>query len=330
MINHARTLLLNQAPKHTHPSDAGYEYIPPTFKQIKLPTTLETIHRIIYGNKPDNYFRNYRTKELLGYLHQTELAQYLYNLDSRVTYWPESKNNFFYGPQKKVYVQHAAGKPNRLTVAGTANPSNALGRSEYDYRVVFGYKQRMASRMPTNRLALTDIDFAPVLIVQPVPEVIDPVVTTFDSNTTITPVQLPETELYVRLNTVETYGRVTTELEEIFVVEDYSISTEGEILLEQPDIFLTQLNMSMAETPIDVVQAAWNVSVRVNPTPALTTVLPNLEFLGEPLYLELFGVAPKEPYLTFRNLWQNHPLPAYRLSGIVLAYIYRVNELLGM
>lgn len=329
MINHARTLLLNQAPNLAHPSDTGYEYIPPTFKPVSLPTTLSTIHRIIYGNKPDNYFRNYRTRELLGYIHQTELAEYIYKLDNRVTYWHEADKNFLYGPAKKIYIQHAVGKPNRLTVAGTANPSNAVGRSEYEYRVVFGYKQRMQAQMRPNRLAITDPDMLPVLVIQPVPETTGPVVTTFESASMVTPVQLPETQLYVRLNTTAEYGRLTTEIDDLFIVEDYTPQIEGEILLEQPDIVLAQLNIQTLDNPIDIVQAAWNVNVQVNPTPALTTVLPNLEFLGEPLYLELFGVGPKEPYLTFQNLWQNHPLPAYRLSGIVLAFIYRVNERLG-
>lgn len=330
MINHARTLLLNQAPKLAHPSDIGYEYIPPAFKPLALPTTLNTIHRIIYGNKPDNYFRNYRTRELLGYIHQTELAEYVYRLDPRVTYWHETNKNFWYGPTKKIYVQHAAGKPSKLTVSGTANASNALGRSEYDYRIVFGYKYTQQLIQPRQRpVLLSQVENAqPVLLVQPVPETTEPVITTFENATTLTPVQLPETQLYVRLNTEEVYGRVTTELEDIFVVEDYSIAAEGDILVEQPEDVLAQLNIVTGNAPIDVVQAAWNVSAQVNPTSALVSVLPNLEFLGEPLYLELFDVAPKEPYATFRNLWQNHPLPAYRLSGIVLAFIYRINELL--
>jgi hypothetical protein len=39
----------------------------------------------------------------------------------------------------------------------------------------------------------------------------------------------------------------------------------------------------------------------------------------------LFGSA--EPYKTFRNLWLTHPHLPYRLGGLLLAFIYRMNEL---
>jgi hypothetical protein len=72
--------------------------------------------------------------------------------------------------------------------------------------------------------------------------------------------------------------------------------------------------------------ARWLVDLVTTPPPAITTILPALELLGEPAMIELFGVKPVEPYATFKNLWFDHPLPAYRLAGFVLAYIYRINE----
>ena len=47
---------------------------------------------------------------------------------------------------------------------------------------------------------------------------------------------------------------------------------------------------------------------------------------GEPIFLELFGLAPEEPYLTFKNLWfTNKELP-YQLGGLLLAVITRAEE----
>jgi len=71
----------------------------------------------------------------------------------------------------------------------------------------------------------------------------------------------------------------------------------------------------------------WNVSGFLRPTTDLNEILNNLKTAGEPAFLQLFGVAPQEPYLTFKNCWELHPDFAYRLSGLVLAIIYRTQEI---
>jgi len=335
MINHARTLLLNQSANRTSPSDAGYEYISPTYKETPLPTTLETIHNIIFGKTPDNYFRNYRARELLSYLHQTELANHVYRLDPRVTYWPAMTDNKLYSTPKKVFVTQLAGDTNRPALGGTVNPSNATGRSEYDYTIIFGYRASLDNLAPQ-----------PVFIVQVEPKNTIPAVTVFNDLREVTAIPLVESNLTFRLGLPTSAGRLVTELNDILVIENYSETLGGEIVLDQiEDILgLNFTTMSLISPPfsstppplleaisnsnLSVVKGVWNVAARVNPGPALISVLPNLEFLGEPTYLELFGVVPDEPYRTFKNLWEEHPLPAYRLSGIVLALIYRINELM--
>ena len=90
----------------------------------------------------------------------------------------------------------------------------------------------------------------------------------------------------------------------------------------------TQIKVTPASLPDPGASGAarWLVDLAVDPPPAITTILPALELIGEPAVLELFGVVSEEPYTTFKNLWFDHPLPAYRLAGFVLAYIYRLNE----
>lgn len=334
MINHARTLLLNQSAARTNAADAGYEYMSPTYKETPLPTTLETIHNIIFGKTPDNYFRNYRARELLSYLHQTELATYVTRLDPRVTYWPAMTDNKLYSAPKKVLLKQLAGEANRLAIGGAVNPSNATGRSEYEYTILFGYRETGTGGGEPQ----------PVFIVQPESRQATVAVTVFDSLRDVNAVALVESDLMFRLGLPTSIGRLTTESNKILLIEDYSETTGGEILLEQIEDILgidaatTSANAPFAaasiplldainDTGLGVIKGIWNVAARVNPSPALISVLPNLEFLGEPTYLELFGVAPDEPYRTFKNLWEEHPLPAYRLSGIVLALIYRINEL---
>lgn len=309
MINHVRTLLLNQHPDTAGPTDIGYEYIPGVFKPIRMPTTLETVHKILFGNRPDNYFRNFRAREILNYIHQTELDVFTRQFDSRVTYWPQTHNPF-YGATKQVFVEQISGQPKRLNVSGTLFAGNAAGRAEYEYLLVLGKKNVGAPEEES------------VFVVQASDGKVAATKFTNDTPT----VALPETQLKTRVDSITDFDRLATEVGDIFIVEDYS-QQSGELLLERP-AGMNILAITAIGELIDTVTAAWRVSARANPTPAILTVLPNLEFLGEPLYLELFGVKPAEPYATFLNLWENHPLPAYRLSGIVLAFIYRLNELL--
>lgn len=308
MINHVRTLLLNQHPDTAGPTDTGYEYIPNVFKPLRLPTALETVRKILFGNRPDNYFRNFRVREILSYMHQTELDVFTRQFDPRITYWPQTQNPF-YGAAKQVFVEQISGPPKRLNVSGTLFAGNAVGQAEYDYLLVLGKKNIGAPEEES------------VFIVQSGDGKV--LSTKFTADTPV--VTLPETQLKTRVDSITDFDRLATEVGDIFIVEDYS-QQNGELLLERP-AGMNILAITAVGELIDTVTAAWRVSARANPTPAILTVLPNLEFLGEPLYLELFGVKPPEPYATFLNLWENHPLPAYRLSGIVLAFIYRLNEL---
>tara|TARA_R110000824_G_scaffold25456_3_gene88696 strand:+ start:10682 stop:11473 length:792 start_codon:yes stop_codon:yes gene_type:complete len=71
----------------------------------------------------------------------------------------------------------------------------------------------------------------------------------------------------------------------------------------------------------------WSVRGFLRPTRTLPDLDQSLRSLGEPTFLQLFGVADIEPYVTFKNCWKNHPEFAYRLGGLVLASIYRTREL---
>ena len=72
--------------------------------------------------------------------------------------------------------------------------------------------------------------------------------------------------------------------------------------------------------------AAWKVHGFLRPQIALSDIESSLHHVGEPYLLGLFGAAKVEPYLTFWNC-TTHPEFAYRLSGFVLAIIYRTEEI---
>jgi hypothetical protein len=143
---------------------------------------------------------------------------------------------------------------------------------------------------------------------------------------------LAQTGLNLRVNVAgaqAVYSRILTEENGILVVESYAPETGGQLLLEPAGVsfFSSAMGMRMPSTEGQELQAQWLVETKANPAPIITTAFPSLEMLGEPIFLELFGSAPAEPYSTFKNLWFDHPLPAYRLSGLVLALIYRTEEL---
>lgn len=306
MINHARTLLLNIPAKANRRGEPGYEYIDPSFKPIELPRAVAAAHKILFGAAPDNYFANFRVREILHYIHQTELESYLYRFDPRVTYWPEQHKHFFDVAKKTVRVTQRVGAPRRLNVTGTFSADNASGTAKHTYSVNL-------SQIPGQTFEVA---------VQKNENSTTPEITAI-SNTNAPPIiLLPQTDLRLRVNfdTKADYGRLLTELEDIFIIEDYTGQT-GAILLEQVSPVL-DTDVTAATT-----RAEWDIELRANPTPVLTTALTAFEFFGEPMLLELFGVTDEEPYKTFKNLWADHPLPAYRLSGIVLAMIYRLQAL---
>jgi hypothetical protein len=310
MINHARTLLLNHPRSRTHYSDYGYEYIPPAFKPVGLTPALTIIRRLLFGSSPDNYFLNFRVNELMSYLHATELAEYVYRLDNRVTYWPRIGRPYFEPAGKRVTITQIYGQPQRLTVAGNISALTAIGKAcnfytvslrrvtedaAADLQMEVRYEGKINSRFT---VAVPNLNSPPI-------------------------VALPDTELNLRLNPgvyAKEYSELLTEINDFIVVESYDSSTAAK---------LSEEKMAIVSNDPGGLAAQWLVETKVNPAPVITTVMSSMEMLGEPVYLDIFGVEDKEPYLTFKNLWFDHPLPAYRLSGIVLALIYRTEELRG-
>lgn len=311
MINHARTLLLNQARNQTHYSDIGYEYIPGNYKPVELSATLTTIRQILFGANPDNYFRNFRCREFLSYIHSTELADYIYKLDPRVTYWPEKNKPYFEPASKRVLIAQTYGLPQRLAVAGDLYAITSTGKSYNQYTVTLRNveisgqnKQQFEVRYLGRRLAalnvvVDDLQSPPV-------------------------VNLPETNLSVRLNNRvqnEAYQSVVTKTNDIVTLETYSPRADNK--------FFATEDVSTPTPATGAIIAQWLIESKANPIAFITSGFTALEMMGEPAALDLFGVESAEPYATFKNLWFDHPLPAYKLSGIVLALIYRTEEMRG-
>ena len=342
MINHARTLLLNTAKRRTHYSDIGYEYVPSNFKPIELPPTLNLVRQILFGASPDNYFLNYRCRELLSYIHSTELAEYIYALDPRVTYWPEINKPFFEPTSSRVSITQTHGAPGRFTVTGNLRSINSLGHAYNQYTIDL-YKEAASNDDIVLKLKLQQIGRRSTPIIFDVTSLDTPPILTLPGTEVklrlLVKVPVPGQALIVseRANNLlaETYtfavetnlanepplrSRITTEDDAITVVEAYSPTLGGIIYSEETE-----------EVPEETagLLSRWFVETKATPEPILQTAISALEMIGEPASIELFGLENKEPYLTFKNLWFDHPLPVYRLSGMVLALIYRLEALRG-
>lgn len=260
MINHARTLLMNVSGNTSQRQENGEEYISPQFHSLTLPSYILSARRLLLGTNPDRYFLNHRVRELMHYLHQTELANYVYALDPRVTYWPETSMPFLDRQRRVDTAQILGPTSTRLFFNGALTADNARGRclSEFIVSVV------------------TDGPGIALLVEEP------------------------------RRPAVTTAVPVVNEL-------------SGAVTLGQ-----TGLSVRVSKP---VAGSRWSVRTLAKPAPAITTVLPALEIIGEPTMLELFGVlTTEEPYATFRNLWGDNNNPVYRLGAFVLAVIYRTEE----
>lgn len=310
MINHGRNLLLNVSPQRMGVGDVGYEYIAKDFVPFRFAESLSVIHRVLFGAKPDNKFLNLRAKELLTYIHETEFASYLYKLDSRVTYWPRQETAaFLYN--KKVTVTQISGKPQRLGIGGTFNASNTTGLAERNF--VFD---------------LFSVSNAFTAILQPYGVTTAPVVELFSTFDAAPIIEAPDTSIRISLAnaTAGDTNRIITELGDLILIEAYDPG--GYLLLEDtadPNI-LPLIELPKLASSADTLVARWLINMQANPAPAITTIMPTLELLGEPVFIDLFGVTDEEPYTTFKNLWFDHPLPNYRLAGLTLAFIYRAEE----
>lgn len=262
MINHARTLLLNVSGATSSREDAGEEYIPSTYAPVRETSYTRALRRVLFGASPDRFFLNFRTRELMQQIHQTELAEYVYALDPRVTYWPEFGAPFF-GTGSKISIQRTAGpEGSRLVVMGRPAADNGRGRALREYDVA--------------------VDA---------------------TNLTVTAVRRRDEPPRAETALLNTTDGMTA-----------AVIVPG-----------SQLSVKAAQpTNGD----RWRLTTLAQPEPAVTTLMPILEILGEPVFLELFGAGSSvEPYRTFKNLWFDHPNPVYRLNGLTLALIYRTNDI---
>lgn len=300
MINHGRSLLLNIAGKDYQPQYLGDEYIEPTFVRLNLPSYLQTARRLIFGSRPERVFLNYRVRELLHTIHETELAEYLYALDPRVTYWPEPTPVFF-NQRKYVRSEQIAGPSGaRLFFSGNFGADNSLGFAQREYTI---------------RAVTTSNNY---IIIEHDDKTFNTTKTQVNVSSGLSSaVAVAGTKLQVRV------GGVALKAGTLMLEDGYAMLTEALDILSIDSA--VEENTGGAASVFD--GSVWRVTAFAPPA-SIVSLLPILEVMGEPNLLELFGVSNyDQPYATFKNLWFDHPLAAYRLAGFTMAMIYRTEEI---
>jgi hypothetical protein len=323
MINHARTLLLNKAYKDNHITrDTGAEYVPLEFVPVRLSNELKLLRRVLFGSNPDARFINLRVRELMSYIHQTELADYVHALDHRMTYWPLSVVDFYDTSKKTVTITQLNGPPQRLTIIGDYQADNSVGRSLFQYVISAGTE---TPTLPMQALAFST-DLPLIATAQELSTTADPITADVGTAAESKVMRLENTGLKVLLDFAnqsenDLYASIITEAGNFLMHEIYGDSA-GNLISDQ-----MSTTIALTAPPIAEVIAQWFVTVRAIPLPIITTGIPTIELLGEPIMLALFGLGNEEPYATFRNLWRDHNSPVYRLAGLTMALIYRTEEL---
>lgn len=157
MINHVRTLILNQSassPSGLNYGLVGSEFIPPTYQPVVLTPALQRLRDVIYGTRPDVMMLLYRTFQLMGLLHGSELSRYVTWFDTRITYLPIKTDLFdvVYGDRQLSPMRTKQSEVN--TTTGEDFLSLIQLAEPYNLRVTNLTVKKVLTALPTARMAV--------------------------------------------------------------------------------------------------------------------------------------------------------------------------------
>ena len=137
MFNHARTLLLNISGSNNPGSSyLGEELVPADYAAITLPSYIENVRRPLFGAAPDRAMLNYRIRQLLTLIADTDLQEYIVGLDSRITYALGSDKTFAeHGTWSPVLSQYGGTLDDIATIGGTAARPDLTGKMFYQFNI---------------------------------------------------------------------------------------------------------------------------------------------------------------------------------------------------
>ena len=133
MINHVRTLLLNESgPRQPDLTIPGDVYIPEFTAQV-LPGALESLYTVLFGVDADYRGKLYRAAQYMAVLHSTEYERHVLSADPRVTYRPRDSgvSRWSFGPS----VTSSQGAPTAEVLPPHSKASEFSGRALLEWTV---------------------------------------------------------------------------------------------------------------------------------------------------------------------------------------------------
>ena len=260
MLNHVRTLLLNQAwDAQPGPDFPGEELIPNGFGGLELPSYLDRLRGVLFGADPDREYLNYRLRQFMALLHATPLVEFVTSLDPRISYNEFLAEDLYSDALFLPRFQQVSGNEGtQLFFQGAPVAPDSAGRMRFLYTI----------------------------------NVLSP--DTVEVERTSSP---PQAEI-LDLN--------------------FQAGLSGPVALAGSGYSCKLTSDSPAES--------WRITIHNRPQRELGELAARLRSIGEQNLLKLFGPAPREPYRTFRNLWEQHPELPFSLGGLLLAMAYRTEE----
>ena len=166
LVNHVRTLLLNRQKEGARLSDYGEEYISEEFVPRLLNRPISRVHQILFGQRPDRLFLNYRMRQIMKMMHATPLSEDITAYSPRLSYLP-FKDDLF-DTAFRTTVKQLAGTAHITHIAGTykADMGNGVAEQVWDVTVLSpGYVMVTRRRFPAlTQLVVVDDENTAILL----------------------------------------------------------------------------------------------------------------------------------------------------------------------
>lgn len=305
MINHARTLLGNQAAILLGLNFPGEEYVPETFYPVTLPSPLARIRALLFGSQPDRIMVNYRLRQYMTLLHATELSQYVTAFGARLTYlnrdWLDLFDERFFG----VFVAPYPGNIATGVDFGGSSPSSVITNGIGPGATIYSF--------------LTGLGGSVFSITGPSPQLF----------ILGDPEQDETSDRLEREWFVEVVDTATVRI--VHRTPPYQEYIENYVLTNNLSDIHALPHSSLKFRFESNLNSKWRIVARWRPSQDLGSIAASLRQLPDQDMAFLFGRGqPKgelQPFRTFRRLWESHYSLAYSLGGLLLALIYRTDEL---
>jgi hypothetical protein len=334
MFNHGRTLLANLdstviVPGSDYPS---LEPVDPNFHSLKLKYPFSELYKIFFGTNPDIFYILYRTEQLMRILHNTEYSSFLTNLDNRITYDFSRKNLFDLNSTRIELINNGSAytEDTQIQIAGDFVANDTIGRSEYKWELKTYYK---TFNYLGDSIDIPYYDIHEFRSDESFNEIVpnlNRVGTTVESVTSVDP---DTGKIFLPSGFVTIPGPATNEsffeptpggggFDFKFIVAP-GLNFIHNLIVIEPDVITSIFDIYDLEGvyPGD---SKWLITVRCRPNLDLSYILRAVQKYETAILTAAAGLG--EPYQTFLNLFQNHYALPYRLTGLILLYIYMVDR----